>query len=122
MGILFYTLCFHALSHHILSIPNILEEIVSCVDPSLCFLDDKVTKKKSVGHLGQFLSKIYNPMYGKKAEVKKDHAYACWDDLSQPRQKAEALIPIIVLAFAGFNSSTSRFKFVVQDMVGRMFF
>jgi hypothetical protein len=27
-----------------------------------------------------------------------------------------------VLAFAGFNSSTSRFKFVAQDMVGQMIF
>jgi hypothetical protein len=57
-----------------------------------------------------------------KAEVNQGHAYACWDDLSQPCQKAEAPIPIIVLAFAGFNSSNSGFKFVVQDMVGWLLF
>jgi hypothetical protein len=76
MGTLFYTLCFQALFHLILSIPNILEEIVSHVDLSFCFLDDKVTKKKSVGLEGQFLSKIYDPTYGNKTKVNQGHSYA----------------------------------------------
>jgi hypothetical protein len=107
------------LSHVFLCLLNILpEEIVSRVDTSFCFLDNKIPKKKSVGLKGQFLPKIYDPHDGDEDEVNLGHSYACLlglNVLSMP--KGEALIPIMVLTFCGFNSC-SGFKLVAQDLIG----
>jgi hypothetical protein len=86
-------------------------ESFDLVDPSFCVFDEtvKVPSNKTYEVVDSF------------ERANNDEDYDSWYDLSSPRQKAEALLPILAITSLRLNSS-STFTPIVQIIFARMVF